>query len=91
MPKHEELVTLLEAARCEPIGIVLMTSDPSAARAVLYRARSRESNPEYADLQFRAWPYEEGNLIICHGQAKPASTNLGDIDLGGILNLDLDT
>lgn len=89
---HERLVAVLEAARCEPIGLVLVTNDSTRARAALYRARTVENNPAYNDLQFRMWPYEDGDLIICHDAKLPPQrpNNLGSIDLSGILQLDLD-
>jgi hypothetical protein len=70
-----------------------MVNDITRARAALYRARATENNPAYADLQFREWPYDEGNLVICHGGRAPERrpNNLGSIDLGGILDLDIDT
>lgn len=88
---HDQLVAILEAARNEPIGLVVMTNDVTLARADLYRARAKENNPEYSRLQFRAWPYDEGNLVICHAQRTPtdAPDNVGDIDLGDILDLDI--
>lgn len=90
--QHDQFVAVLEAAANEPIGIVLVTNDPVRCRAALYRARMTENNPRYADLQFRMWPYEDGDLVICHEQTAPApkATNLGSIDLGGILDLDLE-
>lgn len=88
---HEAMVAILEAAACEPIGIVLMVSDTTKARAALYRARISEKNPRYDALQFRMWPYEDGNLVVCHQAPTPKPNNLGNIDLGGILDLDLDT
>lgn len=89
---HDQLVAILECARNEPIGVVLSTNDVTLARADLYRARTKENNPEYADLQFRMWPYEDGNLIICHARRTPvdAPNNFGNIDLGNILDLDLE-
>jgi hypothetical protein len=89
---HDQLIAVLEAARSEPIGIVIMTNDVTKTRAALYRARAAENNPAFADLQFRSWPYDEGNLVICHGGAVPPlhPNNLGPIDLDGILDLDLD-
>lgn len=89
--QHDLFIAILEAARCEPIGIVLQCDDPMRARAALYSARRIENNPIYADLQFRAWPYDEGNLVICHSSKPPPPNNLGDIDLAGVLDLDLDT
>ena len=90
--QHELLVALLEAARCEEIGVVVISSDPVRARAALYRARATENNPNYADLQFRMWPYEDGDLIICHGGQVPNTkpNNLGSIDLSGVLDLDIE-
>lgn len=90
--QHDQLLAILEAAANEPIGIVIFTNDTNRARAALYRTRMAENNPRYADLQFRIWPYEDGDLVICHDQRLPRSapTNLGDIDLGGILDLDLE-
>lgn len=89
---HDQLVAILEAARCEPIGIVLVVNDPVRARAALYRARTVENNPAYSDLQFRVWPHEDGDLVICHDARLPRQTpnNLGRIDLTGVLELDLD-
>jgi hypothetical protein len=88
--QHDQLVAILETASNEPIGIVLMTNDATKARAALYRARMAENNPAYSDLQFRIWPYEDGDLVVCHGQRAKPPNNLGDIDLGGILDLDLE-
>jgi hypothetical protein len=90
--QHSELISILETAANEPIGIVIATDNIVKTRAALYRARVDEKNPAYADLQFRVWPYEDGDLIICHNQ-RPRSrgpTNLGDIDLDNILDLNLE-
>lgn len=88
--QHDLLVAILEAARCEPIGIVIQTNDTVRARMALYRARALENNREYADLQFRQWA-EDGDLVICHNQKAPAKpNNLGQLDLSGVLDLDLD-
>lgn len=88
--QHDQLVAILEAASAEPIGLVLVTSDTTRARAALYRARMLENNPAYADLQFRVWPYDDGDLIVCHGSRPQPANNHGDIDLGSILDLDLE-
>lgn len=89
--RHAQLVAVLEAASATPIGMTIFTNDPTRARAALYRARMVENNPAYADLQFRAWPYEDGDLVICHsGVSTKKPNNLGSIDLDGILNLNLE-
>lgn len=91
MSQQDQFLAILEAATVEPIGLVLMTNDTTKARAALYRARAASNNPAYANLQFRVWPYEDGDLVICHAQnVKTPPNNLGDIDLGGILDLDLE-
>ena len=92
MSQHDQLIAILHAALAEPIGLVLATDDPTRARAALYRARMTENNPDLADLQIRMWPYEEGDLIICHSSKAPASkpNNLGSIDLSGVLDLNLE-
>lgn len=87
---HDLTLAILEAAVAEPIGLVLMCSDPTKARMALYATRKAVNDPEFNRLQFRMWPYEDGNLVICHEAPAPKPNNLGAIDLGGILDLDLD-
>lgn len=88
---HDELLSILQMALEEPLGIVIQTSDTTRAKMQLYRCRAVANDPSLAVLQIRTSPFEEGDLIICHSnrtpQPKPA-TNLAGIDLGTVLGLD---
>lgn len=67
---REALLTILQAALDEPIGLLLRTSDPSRARAALYKARADAgADPALSALQIRISPFDDGDLVICHPQA----------------------
>lgn len=77
---REALLTILQTALSEPIGLILKTSDPVRARAALYRARSEANDPNLSALQIRTSPLpDEGDLIICHHQAPKRAPNLDDL------------
>lgn len=88
---HDQLLAVLHAALEEPIGIVIQTNDTVRAKMSLYRCRAAAEDPALAELQIRTSPFSDGDLIICHSLKTPqpkASTDLGTVDLQGILNLD---
>lgn len=64
------LLVLLQAAEAESYGLLLRTSDFPRARAALYKARADAGPGAFANLQFRASPFPEGDLVICHGPAQ---------------------
>jgi hypothetical protein len=84
MPRPE-LLAILQSAMAEPIGLVLRTSDPTRARAALYKARAEAQDPQLACLQIRTSPFPDGNLVICKGPAplgpRRLPVDLGDLDL----------
>ncbi len=61
---RQELIPLLYQALAEPIGLVLRTSDWRRARQQLYAARVQAADGALVGLQFRAWPGEDGDLVI---------------------------
>ena len=71
-----EATSILYAAKMEPIGLLLRTSDVRLARQKLYAARRAAEDPQLDDLQFRASPWpEEGDLIIVNRHIElPAGT-----------------
>lgn len=59
------LASLLYSALAEPIGLLCEAEpDFAIARARLYATRSKLGDPELDQLQFRASPWPEGNLVI---------------------------
>jgi hypothetical protein len=60
------LTGLLYSALAEPIGLLLSASDRNRARQALYQARVQAADPALAELQIRASPWPEGDLVICH-------------------------
>jgi hypothetical protein len=89
MKQQDMLLSILQSAAAEPIGIVIQTSDTARAKAALYRARSVCHDPALMALQIRTSPWkDQGDLLICHSQSttKPMQHNLGAIDLSDILD-----
>lgn len=67
-------LSILTLAEGEPIGLLLSVSDFDRARAGLYQARTKVPG-RFGDLQFRASPFPDGNLVICRaGVQAPAQT-----------------
>lgn len=57
---------LLYEALAEPIGLLCQaTPDFERGRQRLYQTRRALGDPALEVLQFRASPFEDGNLIIC--------------------------
>lgn len=80
------LASILESAMAQPIGLLLRCSDPIAARAALYRARTKAGNPAMSQLQIRISPFPDGDLVVCKGPgagsgARRLGVDLGDLDL----------
>jgi hypothetical protein len=78
----EVLLTILQAALDEPIGLILQTSDTARARAAFYKARADSGDPALAALQIRISPFPDGDLVICHPAPtakRPPSPELGDL------------
>ena len=85
---HEALVTILQTALDEPIGLLLRTSDTTKVRMLLYKARTNAGDPRLASLQFRVSPFPEGDLVICHPSPAPRQQprpRAADLDLGDLL------
>lgn len=83
------LLTILQTALAEPIGLVLRTSDPTRARATLYRIRSEANDPTLSVLQIRASPFPaEGDLIICHVRAPRSRASAAHPSLDDLLDED---
>lgn len=65
MAKGAELQAVLYEALGEPIGLLcLALPDFDTARQRLYAARAKAADPLLAQLQFRASPLADGNLLI---------------------------
>ena len=59
------IAALLYEALAAPIGLICQASpDFEKARAKLYATRTKLGDPALASLQFRASPFEDGNLVI---------------------------
>lgn len=62
---NPELTELLYQALGEPIGLLCHAEpDFETARARLYSTRAKLADPDLATLQFRASPFNAGNLMI---------------------------
>jgi hypothetical protein len=87
--QHYELMAVWEAAKLEPIGIIIKCgSDPTQVRAALYRARADAKDPSLMDLEIGISKFpEEGELQIIHVQRKNKAPD-GAIDLSDVLDLD---
>lgn len=68
-PSWQDLQLILYQALGEPVGLELVVSDFSLARAKLYRARELAQDPDLSQLQFRASPWRDDGLVICKGAA----------------------
>ena len=61
---NDTLIALLYQAVESDIGILLQVSDLTQARARFYKIRADLKDPVLECLQFRASPFEDGNLVI---------------------------
>jgi hypothetical protein len=61
----EPFAALLLQAQAEPIGLLLSTNNPAAARQLFYRARVALGIPDLQNLQIRLSHFEGGELVIC--------------------------
>lgn len=84
--KFYELLAIWQAAKAEPLGLIILTNDPVACRAALYKARAEANDPELMDLELARskWP-AEGQWQITHVKRPPRRF---DIDLSDVLDLD---
>lgn len=88
---YAAVLAIWQAALSEPIGILIRTNDVTTMKAKLYRVRKKSQILDLMRLQIRTSPFPDGDLVICHSGKIPAikpTTNLAQIDLGNILDLD---
>jgi len=90
-------MAIWEAARSETYGVVLNVHPLTPAKMALYQARIKANDNELAGFEIReprpgTKAAEAGNLLIIRTQRAPklATNNFGNINLSGVLDLDLD-
>ncbi len=84
---HQVWLEIMYQALASPVGLLLQVSDLQRARVRFYQTRRAALDPELNRLQFRASPFEGGNLVICKGavappvRRTPSGPSLQDLDL----------
>jgi hypothetical protein len=68
-PAKAKVRDILYAAMAEPIGLLVMTNEPTRLKALFYSVRRECQDQELDILQLRTSPFPEGQFVICKGKS----------------------